>query len=153
MDEQQTILEGFTETAVQGKKTRKLKAASAPRPSAADEGQIISYRHLDRRKNNPEVGVINASTDPDTPNTVWNYDPHLDPALQFDSGRSSIETLIDDALASGDEAEMRSALEEPLDQLHGTVSLPFEAGDNRKVAVKIVDDRGIESSKIIPLED
>jgi hypothetical protein len=30
---------------------------------------------------------------------------------------------------------------------------PFEPGDNRKVAVKIVDDRGIESLKIIPLED
>jgi adenine-specific DNA-methyltransferase len=42
--------------------------------------------------------------------------------------------------------------EELLHQFHGTVSLPFEAGDNRKVAVKIVDDRGIESLKIIPLE-
>jgi adenine-specific DNA-methyltransferase len=40
-----------------------------------------------------------------------------------------------------------------LEQFHGTISLPFEAGDNRKVAVKIVDDRGIESLKIIPLED
>lgn len=27
---------------------------------------------------------------------------------------------------------------------------PFEAGDNKKAAVKIVDDRGIESLKIIP---
>jgi len=26
--------------------------------------------------------------------------------------------------------------------------LPFEAGENRKIAVKIVDDRGIESLKI-----
>ncbi|MFZ3207635.1 MAG: hypothetical protein WA140_02230, partial [Geobacteraceae bacterium] len=42
--------------------------------------------------------------------------------------------------------------EELLEQFHGTVSLPFEAGDNRKVAVKIVDDRGIESLKIIPLD-
>jgi adenine-specific DNA-methyltransferase len=112
MDEQQTTLDGFTETAAPGKKVKKPKTASAPRPSAADEAQIISYRHLDRRKNNPEVGVVNASTDPDTPKTVWNFDPHLDPALQFDSSRSSIETLIDDALASGDEAEMRAALEE-----------------------------------------
>ena len=30
----------------------------------------------------------------------------------------------------------------------GTFSLPFEVGDNRRVAVKIVDDRGIESLKI-----
>ncbi len=112
MDEQQTTLDGFTEPAAPDKKVRKPKAASAPRPSAADEGQIISYRHLDRRKNNPEVGVVNASTDPEAPKTVWNYDPHLDPALQFDSSRASIEALIDNALASGDEAEMRAALEE-----------------------------------------
>jgi adenine-specific DNA-methyltransferase len=41
--------------------------------------------------------------------------------------------------------------ESKLDKLHGTISLPFEAGDNRKVAVKIVDDRGIESLKVIAL--
>ena len=38
-----------------------------------------------------------------------------------------------------------------LAKMHGTVSLPFEAGENRKAAVKIVDDRGIESLKVIPL--
>ena len=42
--------------------------------------------------------------------------------------------------------------EEGLRAYQGTVSLPFEAGDHRKVAVKIVDDRGIESLKIISLE-
>ena len=31
-------------------------------------------------------------------------------------------------------------------------SPPFEAGENKKVAVKIVDDRGIESLRIIALE-
>lgn len=41
--------------------------------------------------------------------------------------------------------------EDALEQFQGTVSLPFTAGDNRCVAVKIVDDRGIESLKIIPL--
>jgi adenine-specific DNA-methyltransferase len=39
-----------------------------------------------------------------------------------------------------------------LEQFHGTVSLPFKAGENRRVAVKIVDDRGIESLKIMGLE-
>ncbi len=34
----------------------------------------------------------------------------------------------------------------------GTVSLPFETGANATVAVKIVDDRGIESLKIMRLE-
>ena len=32
-------------------------------------------------------------------------------------------------------------------------SLPFAAGEYKRVAVKIVDDRGIESLKIIPLDD
>lgn len=42
--------------------------------------------------------------------------------------------------------------EDLLEKFHGTVSLPFEAGGNKKVAVKIVDDRGIESLKIIALD-
>ncbi|WP_205877279.1 hypothetical protein [Leisingera sp. NJS204] len=48
---------------------------------------------------------------------------------------------------------IRAELDEDLlEQSHGTVSLPFEAGDNKRIAVKIVDDRGIESLKIMPLE-
>lgn len=39
-----------------------------------------------------------------------------------------------------------------IEAYRGTVSLPFEAGENRRVAVKIVDDRGIESLKIIGVE-
>ena len=47
---------------------------------------------------------------------------------------------------------IRAELDESrLDKFHGTVSLPFEAGDNRKIAVKIVDDRGIESLKVMSL--
>ena len=39
--------------------------------------------------------------------------------------------------------------EELIEAYRGTVSLPFEAGRNNRVAVKIVDDRGIESLKIV----
>jgi adenine-specific DNA-methyltransferase len=47
---------------------------------------------------------------------------------------------------------IRAELDESgLETFHGTVSLPFEAGDNRKIAVKIVDDRGIESLKVMSL--
>jgi adenine-specific DNA-methyltransferase len=41
--------------------------------------------------------------------------------------------------------------EELIEQFRGTVSLPFAAGDHKRAAVKIVDDRGIESLKIIEL--
>ena len=34
----------------------------------------------------------------------------------------------------------------------GTVSLPFEIGEYKRAAVKIIDDRGIESLRIINLE-
>jgi len=39
--------------------------------------------------------------------------------------------------------------EDLIEAYRGTVSLPFKPGDNRRIAVKIVDDRGIESLKII----
>ena len=34
----------------------------------------------------------------------------------------------------------------------GTISLPFKAGEHRRAAVKIVDDRGIESLKVVELD-
>lgn len=74
--------------------------------------EVLSYRHTERRKNNPEVGMVSPDTDPDDPKTTYSYDPHIDPSLQFDSGRFAIEKLIDDALSSGDEAVMKAALEE-----------------------------------------
>jgi len=42
---------------------------------------------------------------------------------------------------------------ELIEAYRGTVSLPFEVGENRRVAVKIVDDRGIESLKIVEVEE
>ncbi|OHB37592.1 MAG: DNA methylase [Planctomycetes bacterium GWA2_50_13] len=42
--------------------------------------------------------------------------------------------------------------EELIEAYGGTVSLPFEIGDNKRAAVKIVDDRGLESLKIMEIE-
>jgi adenine-specific DNA-methyltransferase len=39
--------------------------------------------------------------------------------------------------------------EELVEAYRGTVSLPFEPGEHRRIAVKIVDDRGIESLKVV----
>ena len=82
------------------------------RAQGSSGSQVLSYRHPDKRKNNPEVGIVKPENDPEQPKTQWVYDPHIDPALQFDVGRAQIEKLIDDALASGDDATMRAALEE-----------------------------------------
>ena len=93
-------------------------AKSAPRkpaPKGADSGneaQILSYRYGDKRKNNPHVGMVDTASDGEESETRWAFDPHIDPALNFDPARAGIETLIDDALASGDQAQMRAALEQ-----------------------------------------
>ena len=91
------------------------KPAAKPKLRAADAGeeaQVLSYRHADRRKNNPEVGLVSEASDPQQPKREWAYNPHLDPVLNFGSARAELENLVDDALASGDEATMRAALAE-----------------------------------------
>ena len=93
------------------RKARATVATSTPKRAADEEAQIISYRHQDKRKNNPEVGMVTPATDPEAGKTRWAFDPHLDPTLQFDSQRGRIEAIIDEALASGDTDRMRSALE------------------------------------------
>ena len=96
-----------------------ISLAQARTPEAPPQGRksdggakVIAYQHDAKRKNNPDVGVVTPETDPEQQKTAWAYDPHIDPALQFDMGRAQIEQLIDDALASGDDATMRAALEQ-----------------------------------------
>ena len=43
--------------------------------------------------------------------------------------------------------------EDMIEAYRGTLSLPFEPGQNRRIAVKIVDDRGIESLKVVEVEE
>lgn len=100
-------------TPAKAAKPATLKATQPATKRATDEvPQIISYRHQDKRKNNPEVGMVTPATDPEAGKTRWAFDPHLDPSLQFDPQRGRIEAIIDDALASDDTERMRSALEE-----------------------------------------
>jgi adenine-specific DNA-methyltransferase len=40
---------------------------------------------------------------------------------------------------------------ELIEKYRGTVSVPFEAGQNKRVAVKVIDDRGIESLKVVDI--
>lgn len=92
------------------KRAKKTKAS--PKEKEPDPVQVLSYRHSDKRANNPEVGMVHPENDPDQPKKVWAFDPHLDPALMFDDTRALIERLIDDALSSGDAETMRDALTE-----------------------------------------
>ncbi|MBE7491076.1 MAG: site-specific DNA-methyltransferase [Planctomycetes bacterium] len=73
-----------------GKAAPRTKAAQAKRgPKAGGslkKREIEQYDHDEaKRLNNPDVGLINASTDPDkTPaKKTYAYDPHLDPQLHW----------------------------------------------------------------------
>jgi adenine-specific DNA-methyltransferase len=92
------------------KKASKPTAKGRAGGKATVDPHVIGYRHDDKRKNNPEVGMVDPDSDPDEGKTRYAYDPHLDPSLQFDVGRAEVERIIDDALASGDDATMREAL-------------------------------------------
>lgn len=74
--------------------------------------EVLSYRYDDKRTNNPHVGMVDTHSDGVEEQTRWAYDPHIDPALNFDVGRAQVENIIDDALASGDSAQMQAALEQ-----------------------------------------
>jgi len=119
-DKQQVFDEDFTleslnqavDEEMAKKKKRTTKKKVSRKAAKKDDSEILSYRHQDKRKNNPEVGMVKPENDPDEPRAVWKYDPHIDPELQFDIGRSHIEKLIDDALESGDDETMRTALQE-----------------------------------------
>lgn len=57
--------------------------ARAKKASIDQANDILSYRHPDKRANNPEVGMVTPATDPDAGKTKWAYDPHLDPTLNW----------------------------------------------------------------------
>ena len=83
---------------------------------------------------------------------VWLLDTDYD-------GRSLFPRQVFFPLAGPDEgwAKLARNLKAEIDPdlieaYRGTVSLPFEPGKHRRIAVKIVDDRGIESLKVMEVE-
>jgi adenine-specific DNA-methyltransferase len=52
-------------------------------------------------------------------------------------------------LARNLKAEIDSEL---IEKYRGKLSLPFEAGPHKRIAVKVIDDRGIESVKVVAIK-
>jgi adenine-specific DNA-methyltransferase len=80
---------------------------------------------------------------------IWMLDPDYD-------GRSLYPRQVFFPMAGENDGWARLAKnlkaeidEELIDSYRGTMSLPFEPGKHKRVAIKIVDDRGIESLKIV----
>ena len=137
-----------------------------PKHRKPEKKPIEQYDHKDAsRANNPPVGLVTPETDRDAGKKTYAYDLHIDPSLQFDSERSQIEQIIDDALAS-ETIEERSLVPrsvffpmagardgwarlaknlkvevdpELIEAYRDTVSLPFDVGENRRIVVKIME--------------
>ena len=83
---------------------------------------------------------------------VWMLDPDYD-------GRSLFPEQVFFPMAGARDGWTRLARNlkaeidtDLIEAYRGTVSLPFEAGEHGRAAVKIVDDRGIESLKVMELQ-
>lgn len=83
---------------------------------------------------------------------MWMLDTDYDGRSMFprqvffltDMGKKDLERL---------EKNLKAEVETDLIRAYvGTCSLPFKAGQHRRAGVKIIDDRGIESLKIVELE-
>ena len=84
---------------------------------------------------------------------MWMLDTDYD-------GRSLYPRQVFFPMASSDDGWARLARnlraeidEELIEAYRGGTSLPFEPGDHRRIAIKIVDDRGIESLKVVSLRE
>ncbi len=77
---------------------------SAGKTGASTTGtkrKIEPYEHTDKqRANNPPVGLVTTTTDKPEGKKHYRYDPHIDPALQFDPQGAEVERLMDTALAA-----------------------------------------------------
>jgi hypothetical protein len=105
-----------------------------PRNKKSDQKPIEQYEHKGKKRvNNPSVGLVTPETDRETGKKKYAYDPHLDPQLQW-AGKPEYTFF-----------EVPIAYRE-------TISWPFEPGKNKRIAIEIVDDRGIESLKIMEVE-
>ncbi len=123
-------------------------AASLSRPLATIHYSQVTIHGFDYY--NTKTGGIESGGEDKI--AVWLLDTDYD-------GRSLYPRQVFFPMAGTNEGWARLAKnlkaeidEERIEAYRGTVSLPFEAGQHKRIAVKIVDDRGIESLKVMELE-
>lgn len=106
--------------------------------------EVLGFDYYNPKTGNVESGSKNKIA-------MWMLDTNYD-------GRSLFPTQVFFPMAGAKEGwatlarNLKAEIdEEKIEAFRGTESLPFEPGNRKTVAVKIVDDRGIESLKIIRL--
>lgn len=96
---------------------------------------------------NPETGIVESGSDKKI--AVWMLDTDYD-------GRSLYPRQVFFPMSGLNDGwskltrNLKAEIDEELIEFYrGTLSLPFEMGEYQRIAVKVVDDRGIESLRIV----
>jgi adenine-specific DNA-methyltransferase len=125
--------------ALRGEKAGGISPASS---SPLYVAEVRGFDYYDTRTGTIESGGT-------TKIAMWLLDTDYD-------GRSLYPRQVFFPMADDDEGWARLARNlkaeidpELIEKYRGTVSLPFEAGPHKRVAVKVIDDRGVESLKVI----
>lgn len=117
--------------------------------SGIDKGKyvvkVLGFDYYNTKTGNVESGGINKIA-------MWMLDTDYDE-------RSLFPTQIFFPMSGKNEGwgklakNLKAELdEEKIESFRGTLSLPFEKGENAQISVKIIDDRGIESVRVLKLE-
>jgi adenine-specific DNA-methyltransferase len=108
------------------------------------EAEVRGFDYYDTRTGTIESGNSSRIA-------MWLLDTDYD-------GRSLYPRQVFFPMADDDEGWSRLARNlkaeidpELIEKYRGTVSLPFEPGPHKRIAVKVIDDRGIESLKVVSL--
>ena len=83
---------------------------------------------------------------------MWFLDPDYEGRSLFPRQVFFIADILQDGLERLAQTLRGEIDKERIKAYLGTTSLPFSAGDNKRAAVKIIDDRGIESFIVIGIE-
>ena len=117
-----------------------------------DDGQflveVLGFDYFDTRTGQVTSGGADKIA-------VWMLDPDYDGRSLFPR---QVFFPLDGTKKNGGWNRLAKTLRAQIDQsrieaYRGTVSLPFQAGEHRRVAVKVVDDRGVESLRLLSLDD
>jgi adenine-specific DNA-methyltransferase len=74
-------------------KPKKARAPAAPRSAGGEP--TADYRHDAKRKNNPPAGLVDLDKAPPQPTRKYEYDPHLDPQLQWTGKKEHTSFEVD----------------------------------------------------------
>lgn len=113
--------------------------------------KIESYTHNEAdRLNNPPAGLVDPATDPGGGQKKYKYDPHVDPALQFDPPRGGFDALLRECLTETDGS--LSAVLKKISDLKSSLNDRTSSPERKEYAADIIAllDSVLETLKQTP---